>query len=97
MTRRVPLDPETAAALGIRYHAGWVGPFTRREAPGAWRNGTRIRKCNSEPDDEVRDGTEGTVLGSIFIPEAFAFPAYFVAWDPSPRRAIFVIGLKVST
>ncbi len=35
------------------------------EAPGAWKNGTRVCKTKSEPGDGHRDGDIGTVTGSL--------------------------------
>jgi hypothetical protein len=39
--------------------------YVNTEAPGAWRNGTRVRKCTYEVGDGHRRGAVGTVVGSI--------------------------------
>lgn len=78
--------------MQISQEPGWIGMFTRNEALGAWRNGTRVRKRNSQPDDATTDGTLGTVLGSIGDAEVLF---YFVEWDDKPRFAVGVMAAKV--
>jgi hypothetical protein len=74
---------------------GWTGAFTRQQAPGAlFANTTRIRKDKSERGDATPLGTEGTVLGSYYVPER-GF-AYFVEWDDKPRLAVLVLGWKLA-
>lgn len=80
--------------MNITEHPGWVGLFTTDEYPGAYRNGTRVVKVRTEPDDFHPVGTRATVLGSFghpSIPEIM----YCVEWDPLPRVAVAVIGSKL--
>lgn len=86
--------------MNIENHPGWIGSFTREQAKGAIPNGTRIKKTASEEGDATRDGTPGTVLGSIRAPEDMGAMggamAYFVEWDDKKRVAIGVMGWKVA-
>lgn len=97
MSRRgwwTELDPHLGSALELRTEVGWTGHFTRRQAPGArYHNGTRIRKVKIEPNDVTPLGLEGTVLGSLYCPEA-GF-SYFIEWVDKPRIAVFVIEWKL--
>lgn len=80
----------------IRYRRGWLGAFTREQAPEAtYANGARIRKANSELGDRVRDGTTGTVLGSIKAPDEPAC-GYFVEWDNCKRIAVFLVEARLT-
>ncbi len=88
------------ALLGIRHEKGWVGAFTRSQAREAlFANGQRIKKTKGGPGDAHKDGTEGTVLGSMYHPAIGV--AYFVEWDRTRRhrnkkRYVFVVvGWKV--
>lgn len=83
--------------MNIGYEPGWHGAFTRNEELGAWRNGTRVVKQNSEPGDSTPDGTMGTVLGSMRHPDPTwkGALAYFVEWDDKPRVAVGCMGYKV--
>jgi hypothetical protein len=76
------------AELPFRLFPGWQGLHVRDEAPGALRNGSRVRKVNSEPRDGHPDGTLATVLGSVDGGRAGI--GYFVAWDDDPRAAVLV-------
>jgi hypothetical protein len=81
---------------GIRYWPGWTGAFTRNEALGAWRNGTKVVKVNSEEGDGHPDGTPGVVLGSISHPEVHGgMVFYFIEWGPRPLVAVGTVGSKV--
>lgn len=77
----------------IRNEPGWLGSFTRHEAPGAWPNATRVRKVNSEEPGETPDGTEGAVLGSLHHPEVGYF--YFIEWVDKPFVAVGCMALKL--
>jgi hypothetical protein len=87
--------------LWLRPYPGWHGVFTRNQAPGAYRNGTRIVKVSVEPSDAHPIGTPGTVLGSIKTddPRVLATEpsgiAYFVEWDVKRRQAVFVVAGKI--
>lgn len=76
---------------------GWMGFFTRNEAPDALQNGTRIEKINSQKGDGHQDGDTGTVIGSIDAEDAQEYLgakpkgsklAYFIEWDDMPRCAV---------
>lgn len=65
-----------------------IGYHTTAEAPGAWRNGTRIRKCIWNAGDTHPFDAEGAILGSLGpIDDRYA---YFVEWDTT-RGIAFAI------
>jgi hypothetical protein len=89
-----------AVARTIRNHEGYVGAFTREQAPGAIPNGATVVKQSSEPKDGNSDGAHGIVLGSIYIDEPDPrWPdirhVYWVEWENYPRWAATVIDRKV--
>src|SRR5262245_39830693 len=67
---------------------------TREQAVGALPNGTRIVKVNSVEGDNHKDGSEGTVFGSL---RKLGKLAYFVVWDDCPDLylPVLVLGDKV--
>jgi hypothetical protein len=77
----------------MRQYPGWTGMHTRDEAPGAMKNGTRVRKVKFEPGDAHPIGSLATVLGSLHHPTLGY--AYFVEWDNAPRTATAVVGFKI--
>lgn len=77
--------------LGL--YPGWRGIHTRDEAPGAIRNGTRVRKVKTEPSDAHPIGAMATVLGSMTAPRVGMI--YFVEWDALPRSAVAVVPWKI--
>lgn len=79
----------------IQKEPGWIGAFTRHEQLGAWRNGTRVVKQNSEPKDATPDGTPGVVLGSLAEPEGERRLIYFIEWANAPRVAVGCMGFKL--
>lgn len=89
----------------FRTEQGWVGIFTREEAPGALPNGTRIEKTGAEPDDYHGDGAKGTILGSVTAedcaqhlgqkPGGGSELAYFVEWDNMPKYAVGISQRRV--
>lgn len=76
----------------LQEEPGWLGVFTRQQAPGAIQNGTTIVKSAMGPGDGTPIGTRGTVLGSFsmepFMPGFF----YFVEWENKPRVAVGIRG-----
>lgn len=73
--------------------------FSPDEAPGAWPNGSRVRKETWEPGDVLPRGALGTVLGSVgpFDPAPMGSPyGYFIEWDGFGRLLFFVRSAKVS-
>jgi hypothetical protein len=72
--------------------------FTGDEAPGAWPNGSRVRKAT--PDGEaIPLGARGTVMGSLgpFDAAPMQSPfAYFVEWEGWPGVVFFVRSAKLS-
>ncbi len=80
--------------INLREHPGYRGMFTRDEAEGAYRNGTRVIKTASEPGDGHPVGATATVLGSISHPPLGIM--YFVEWDRTPKFAIAVLATKIS-
>lgn len=88
----------------IGYERGWVGGFTRDQAPGAYPCGSRIVKVRKEDGDSTPLGTGGTVLGSLDgsvlghrNPDGHVIRfGYFVEWDTTPRVAVFVLDWKIN-
>ncbi len=61
----------------IKPHEGYVGVFTRHQYEHAkFKNGSRVTKINTEPNDANPLGTKGTVLGSVGYPDIGI--AYFI-------------------
>jgi hypothetical protein len=80
-------ESPAAPELGIRHHKGYLSPFTRHEAKGAWPNGTRVRKTHCDSTGDFTPvGGQGAVLGSLSDPELGYL--YFVEWDHAPRLAL---------
>lgn len=83
---------------------GWLGAFTREQATGAYRNGSRIVKAREEDGDATPLGTGGTVLGSVdgrvlgmTNPDGSLIAyAYFVEWDNRPRMAVGTTDWKLA-
>jgi hypothetical protein len=80
---------------------GFLGHFTKNQAEGAMRNGTRIKKTVYEEGDATAIGQLGRVLGSLPVPPD-SIPEgtgpgffYFVEWDHAPKIAIGVSWLKI--
>ncbi len=83
--------------MDLRLEPGWFGAFTREEAPGALKNGTRIVKVWCEAGDATRLGIQGTVLGSIIHPSIDSGnPMYFIEWDNRLRCAVGTITKKIA-
>lgn len=80
--------------FNIGEEAGWFGAFTRHQALGCFRNGTRIVKVMTDPGDANPIGARGTVLGSISDQELGA--AYFIEWDGTPKVAVAVEARKIA-
>ena len=91
----VDIPTDIAETLGICNYPGWVNPFTRRESPHArYKNGCRVRKVWEDPSGDLTPlGTDGCVLGSIYVPQFGC--AYFVEWDDKPRVALFMVEKKI--
>ena len=87
------LETDIADPLGLTNHEGYLGCFTRAVYPGALPNGTCIFKANSETGDQTKDGTGGTVMGSIGHPEVGIM--YFIEWDNNPRMVVGCIAKKI--
>ncbi|HEY4355982.1 MAG TPA: hypothetical protein VGN16_09565 [Acidobacteriaceae bacterium] len=87
-------DMDAALADMATPKEGWLGSFTTMQALGAWRNGTRIVKIESENGDANRVGMLGKVLGSIHEKEKGL--AYFVEWDSTPKVAVLVVAWKIT-
>lgn len=87
-------SPDPFADFGP--HPGYVGAFTRAQALGAWRNGTRVRKIAADAGgDRTPNGTEGIVLGSVQAPDQAPIIFYFVAWDTAPETAVGCVSWKL--
>lgn len=82
-------------------HTPVVTFYIEGEAIGAIPNGKRIRKHQSEPGDSTPNGTEGTVISSITVPddmrEEFGGKFfYWVEWDDKPGMPVGVLDKKVT-
>lgn len=67
------------------------------QAEGAYANGSRVVKVESEPGDATPDGTGGKVLGSYSNPDLFhGLIAYSIMWDNRPGYAVNTTALKVA-
>lgn len=86
--------PDPDNPLNLTERRGWTGLHTTDQYPGAWPNGTRVRKIKSDPGDQHSDGTLATVIGSMGHPSLDQV-IYCVEWDPLPRVAIAVIGSRI--
>jgi hypothetical protein len=71
--------------------------FTNNQAPGAMRNGTRVKKVGTDdPNDGHKDGDRATVLGSIGPFQVKSLNGgekawgYFVEWDDMPGAPCFI-------
>ncbi len=89
----VVMDETEACRLGMRTEDGWIGVFTRHEAPGAlFKNRTAIIKVKDETGDRTPLGTRRTVLGSLYHPSVGV--GYFVEWATQPRNSRLRGGLE---
>lgn len=74
---------------------GWIGMFTRGQAPGAvFTNESRVKKAKVRAGDSIPLDTMGSVLGSFLDPEKGIY--YFVEWDSHPRHAVAQVGWKLA-
>lgn len=88
------LDEITASLLGIRLHTGYLTPFSKNQAAGAWANGSCVVKNGSDPGGDITsDGIKGKILGSLKTPEGEY--AYFVEWDNKPKMPTFCVEEKM--
>lgn len=88
------LDEITAALLGIQNHPGYLTPFCKNQAEGAWENGSRVVKDGNDPDGDVTpNGTKGKILGSLKTPDGIY--GYFVEWDDKPKMPILCMEEKM--
>lgn len=86
-----------------------VMAYTEAEAPGAYPNGSRVRKAKlTDPVERTPKGTLGTVIGSMKLPEqareemtaimphlASAKYMYWIAWETEPDIYIACIDTKL--
>jgi hypothetical protein len=80
----------------FHHEHGWIGGFTRKQAPGAIPNGAIIVKTAEDVGDTTPLGTLGTVLGSHSHPRVGKGETlYFVEWANRPRCAVAVIAWKI--
>lgn len=76
--------------------------FSAAEAPGAWPNGTRVRKVLAAPGDlggTLPVGTKGTICGSLgpFTPPMMGSSyGYFVQWDGWGACVFFVRSARLA-
>lgn len=61
------------------------------QAPGAWPNGTRVSKINTEPVDIHPDGALATIIGSIGpFADMPSLYAYCVEWDDHTGLPVWI-------
>jgi len=99
---KLGVHPQTGAVLNMQY--------VDEQAAGAMRNGSRIKKRNSEEGDSQVNGAKGTIIGSFATPkemlgekleheffDKFGLPThgYFVEWDALPGIIVGTTNLKV--
>lgn len=72
--------------------AGDEAVYVEGQALGAWPNGSRIAKIDSEKGDRHRDGAAGMVLSSLVLDSA---TVYFVLWDDCPHMPIAIMGHRL--
>jgi len=70
--------------------------YTTDEAPGALRNGARVRKTVFALGDTHAVGDCATVVGSILRPDHPARYGYFVVWDDTPDVPVFIVADRVA-
>lgn len=91
----VEIDQKLAKKIGLRNNfQGRIGPATDNQVEGALKNGIRIEKINSERNDNVSNGSLGTVIGSVINPNTKEI-GYFVVWDYLIIVNVFVIAYKI--
>jgi hypothetical protein len=72
--------------------------FTRDEAPGAIRNGTRVVKIDSMSGDTHKIGDEAVVVGSMGPIEyqgRKGVYGYFVEWDDMPGLPVMIVSWRI--
>lgn len=72
--------------------------FTREEARGALRNGTRVEKTEFAPTDGHQIGAKAIILGSLGPIEFEGNPqlyGYFVEWDDRPGIPCFITSTRI--
>ena len=74
---------------------GYIGHFTRHQERGAYRNGSRVMKINSELGDGHKNGELATVVGSFCAGDGYG-TGYFVEWDICPRVIVFVGAYRIT-
>lgn len=64
----------------------------RKQAEGAYPNGTKVQKCNSTTGDHHHDGAQATVLGSIGprTVDGFTGYAYCLEYDDYPGVPMWI-------
>lgn len=93
MRRHFLAELETIPLVERDRHEGKPVVEVTSEAPGAWKNGTRVRKRVFEPGDFHLVGAMATVKGSLGpIDGEFG---YFVRWDDAGDVPVFVRGRKL--
>jgi len=72
--------------------------YVTKEAPGAWKNGSRVVKVRVGPGDAHAVGALATVVGSVLNLKAWIEPgtaqprySYFVEWDDMPGKPTLVV------
>lgn len=72
----------------------YEGEYVTDQAPGAYANGSKLAKINSEGFDAHGDGDVCTVIGSVLAPNGEI--GYFVEWEDMPGLATFITAERVT-
>ena len=78
---------------------GWRNHWVEGQAPGAYPNGSRVRKVMGEPGDAHPVGSLATVISSMSGEQVGLDRVgigYFVEWDASPKAAVLVVAAKLA-
>lgn len=69
------------------------GQYFDMKVSGAYKFGTKIIKVCTQEGDANFNGSTGIVLGSVINHENEI--GYFVRWDSSPEKNVFVCDFKI--
>ena len=70
--------------------------YSTDKAPGAVRNGARVRNTVFAVGDTHAVGDLASVVGSVLRPAHPARYGYFVVWDDMPDTPVFITGDRVA-
>jgi len=86
--------PKIPVKILSEVEVGDMPMFPLGDAPGAWPQGTRVRKSRNDPGDTHTIGDQATVLSSQG-PMAGMY-LYFVEWDDLPKIPVGIRSDKLA-